>query len=56
MTEVALNLNELEVLMSALQLLDKEGEALFHGNPSVSLSALYNKLYSVSVELQEVYV
>jgi hypothetical protein len=56
MTEVALNANELEVLMSALQLLDKEGEALFHGNPSVSLSALYNKLHSVSVELREVYV
>ena len=56
MTNVNLNTSEIEVLMSALQLLDKEGEALFHTNPSVSLPALYNKLYSVSVELQEVYV
>jgi hypothetical protein len=52
MINVNLNTSEIEVLLSALQLID---ENLIHQN-DVSLPALYNKLYSVAEQLQEVYV
>lgn len=48
MTEdfVRLNLDELDALKSALQLLSKKEQKIMEGSGKVSLSALYNKLQS----------
>jgi len=43
---VKLNLDELDALKSALQLLSKKEQKIMEGNGKVSLSALYNKLQS----------
>lgn len=48
MTEdfVRMNLDELEALKTALQLLSKKEQKLMESSGKVSLSALYNKLQS----------
>jgi len=48
MTEdfVRLNLDELDALKSALQLLSRKEQKIMEGSGKVSLSALYNKLQS----------
>jgi len=43
---VKLNLDELDALKSALQLLSKKEQKIMEGNGKVSLAALYNKLQS----------
>jgi len=54
MTEdfVRLSIDEMEVLMDALQLLDTESEDLIHQQTGISLPSLYNKLYSTVEKLQ----
>ena len=49
---VRLSVNEIEVLMEALQLIDTKDEDLIHQNTDVSLPSLYNKLYSTVEKLQ----
>ena len=51
MTEdfVRLTIDEMEVLMDALQLIDTGNEDIIHNRTGISLPSLYNKLYS-SVE------
>jgi len=51
MTEnfVRLTIDEIEVLMEALQLIDTKNEDLIYNSTGISLPSLYNKLYS-SVE------
>ena len=48
MTEdfIKLNLDEMEALKSALQLLSKKEQKLMESSGKVSLSGLYNKLHS----------
>jgi hypothetical protein len=48
---VKLNLNELKVLMSSLQLLNRKDEMLVENVEQISLPALYNKLVSTVEEL-----
>jgi len=43
---VKLNLDELDALKSALQLLSKKEQKIMEGSGKVSLAALYNKLHS----------
>jgi hypothetical protein len=54
MTEdfVRLNVNELKVLMSSLQLLSRKDERLVETVDQVSLPSLYNKLASTVEELE----
>jgi hypothetical protein len=52
MTDVKLNLDELEAIKSALQLPSKKEQKLMESSGKVSLSGLYNKLHSV-VETME---
>ena len=49
---VRLSVNEMEVLMEALQLIDTKDEDLIHQRTDVSLPSLYNKLYSTVEKLQ----
>ena len=49
---VRLSVNEIEVLMEALQLIDTKDEDLIHQKTDVSLPSLYNKLYSTVEKLQ----
>ena len=49
---VRLSVNEMEVLMEALQLIDTKDEDLIHQKTDVSLPSLYNKLYSTVEKLQ----
>ena len=49
---VRLSVNEIEVLMEALQLIDTKDEDLIHQRTDVSLPSLYNKLYSTVEKLQ----
>jgi hypothetical protein len=51
-TNVRLSVNEMEVLMDALQLLDTRSEDLIHQQTGVSLPSLYNKLYSSVEEIK----
>jgi len=54
MTEdfVRLNLDELDALKSALQLLSKKEQKLMESSGKVSLNGLYNKLHSVVENIQ----
>ena len=54
MTEdfVKLNLDELDALKSALQLLSKKEQKLMESGGKVSLSGLYNKLHSTVEQIQ----
>lgn len=54
MTEdfVRLNLDELEALKSALQLLSKKEQKLMESNGKVSLNGLYNKLQSCVKDIE----
>jgi|694.fasta_scaffold35013_9 hypothetical protein len=54
MTEdfVRLNVNELKVLLSSLQLLNRKDEKLVETVEQVSLPSLYNKLVSTVEELE----
>ena len=54
MTEdfVRLNINELKVLMSSLQLLSRKDERLVETVDQVSLPSLYNKLVYTVEELE----
>ena len=49
---VRLSVNEIEVIMEALQLIDTKDEDLIHQRTDVSLPSLYNKLYSTVEKLQ----
>ena len=51
-TDVRLSVNEMEVIMNALQLLDAGNEKVIHQQTGVSLPSLYNKLYSTVEKLQ----
>lgn len=51
---VRLNVNELEALKSALQLLSKKEQKLVESSGEVSLSALYNKLQSAIDDIQRI--
>lgn len=55
MTEnfVRLTIDEIEVLMEALQLIDTKNEDLIHNSTGISLPSLYNKLYSSVKEIEE---
>ena len=54
MTEdfVRLNLDELEALKSALQLLSRSEQKLMESSGKVTLSGLYNKLQSTVEDIQ----
>ena len=54
MTEdfIKLNLDEMEALKSALQLLSKKEQKLMESGGKVSLSGLYNKLHSTVEQIQ----
>ena len=52
-TSIQLNLNEVEALMSALQIVDVRNEKLMQRSQNVSLPALYNKLVSVANHIYE---
>ena len=56
MTEdfVRLNLDELDALKSAIQLLSKKDESGIESSGKVSLSSLYNKLQSAVEDIQRV--
>lgn len=56
MTEdfVRLNLDELDALKSAIQLLSKKDESGIESFGKVSLSSLYNKLQSAVEDIQRV--
>jgi nicotinate-nucleotide pyrophosphorylase len=58
MTEdfVKLNLDELDALKSALQLLSRKEQKLMESSGKVSLSALYNKLQSTVEHIQRTVV
>ena len=43
---VRLSVDEIEVLMEALQLIDTGNEDIIHNITGISLPSLYNKLYS----------
>jgi len=49
---VYLNLDELDALKSALQLLSKKEQKLMESGGKVSLSALYNKLQSTVEDIE----
>jgi hypothetical protein len=50
---VRLNLDELDALKTALQLLSKKEQKIMEGSGKVSLSALYNKLQSAVEDIYE---
>jgi len=54
MTEdfVRLTIDEIEVLMEALQLIDTGNEDIIHNRTGISLPSLYNKLYSSYEEIK----
>jgi len=54
MTEdfVRLTIDEIEVLMEALQLIDAGNEDIIHNRTGISLPSLYNKLYSSYEEIK----
>jgi hypothetical protein len=54
MTEnfVRLTIDEMEVLMEALQLIDTGNEDIIHNRTGISLPSLYNKLYSSVEEIK----
>lgn len=54
MTEdfVRLNLDELDALMNALQLLSKKEQKIMESSGKVSLNRLYNKLQSAVDDIQ----
>jgi len=54
MTEdfVRLTIDEMEVLMEALQLIDTGNEDIIHNRTGISLPSLYNKLYSSYEEIK----
>lgn len=54
MTEdfVRLTIDEIEVLMDALQLIDTGNEDNIHNRTGISLPSLYNKLYSSVEEIK----
>lgn len=54
MTEafIKLNLDELDALKSALQLLSKKEQKLMESSGKVSLSGLYNKLQSTIEQIE----
>lgn len=58
MTEdfVRLNLDELEALKGALQLLSRKEQKIMETNSKLSLSALYNKLHSTVDHIQRTVV
>jgi hypothetical protein len=58
MTEdfVKLNLNELEVLKGALQLLSRNEQKIMETDSKLSLNALYNKLQSTVEHIQRTVV
>lgn len=58
MTEdfVKLNLDELDVIKTALQLLSNKDQNIIEGSVKVSLDRLYNKLQSVSEDIQRTVV
>ena len=43
---VRLSVDEMEVLMDALQLIDTGNDDIIHNRTGISLPSLYNKLYS----------
>jgi len=49
---VRLTIDEMEVLMEALQLIDTGNEDIIHNRTSISLPSLYNKLYSSVEEIK----
>lgn len=49
---VRLNLDELDALKSALQLLSKKEQKFMESSGKVSLSALYNKLQSTIEQIE----
>ena len=54
MTEnfVRLTIDEMEVLMEALQLIDTGNEDIIYNRTGISLPSLYNKLYSSVEEIK----
>lgn len=54
MTEnfVRLTIDEMEVLMEALQLIDTGNDDIIHNRTGISLPFLYNKLYSSVEEIK----
>ena len=54
MTEdfVRLTIDEMEVLMEALQLIDTGNEDIIHNITGISLPSLYNKLYSYVEQIE----
>jgi len=58
MTEdfVKLSLDELDVIKTALQLLSNKDQNIIEGSVKVSLDRLYNKLQSVSEDIQRTVV
>lgn len=58
MTEdfVRLNLDELEALKTALQLMSRKEQKIMESNGKVSLSSLYNKLHSTVEHIQRTLV
>jgi hypothetical protein len=54
MTEdfVRLTIDEMEVLMDALQWIDTGNEDIIHTRTGISLPSLYNKLYSSVEEIK----
>ena len=58
MTEdfVKLSLDELDVIKTALQLLSNKDQNIIEGSIKVSLDRLYNKLQSVSEDIQRTVV
>jgi len=49
---VRLTIDEIEVLMDALQLIDTGNEDIIHNRTGISLPSLYNKLYSSVEEIK----
>ena len=49
---VRLTIDEMEVLMDALQLIDTGNEDIIHNRTGISLPSLYNKLYSSVEEIK----
>lgn len=58
MTEdfVRLNLDELEALKTALQLMSRKEQKIMESSGKVSLNALYNKLHSTVEHIQRTLV
>lgn len=49
---VRLSVDEIEVLMEALQLIDTGNEDIIHNITGISLPSLYNKLYSYVEQIE----